>query len=751
MQKYGLFGRAVVILCGVLWIKSSLMAADAPAKKLPTCPPDWKVEIIAEVPTIHSPSVLCCAPDGRLFVGEDRMDMDAVGNKPNDRVLCFHPDGHITVFAEHLYAVFGSQYIDGKVYIHHSPKFSVFTDDNGVGKDRVDLIDVTNPNPWNNGEFNDHIPSNMRLAMDGYLYMSTGDKGIYGAVSNVDGRKAEIKGGGVLRIRPDGRDMEVYSTGTRNHLDISINAEDEIFTYDNTDDGLGWWTRFTHMVDGGFYGYPYDYRPLSSDTAAMTKYHEEKGSKPNRPYTLWRIDEFGGRSPCGATGYNEDALPEEYRGNLFHCEWGKGTLERFVVQRDGGTYKIVKRQLFMQRGGGSDLRPLGVTVQADGMGFYVADWNFGGWRTKAEAGRLIKLTYTGKSQATPKPAWYIPAAEGQNFSATTAELVSGLSHPAQSVRLVAQRRIAERGAEAVGALVALLNDAVAPAQAKWSAIWTLDRIDGGRAGRVAIVAVLKDEKEDVSVRRQAARQLGTRQAKEATAALLAALNDADASLRFRAVTALGRVGDVSAVSALIEKLTEKDFFTHYAIFTALNRIGRANPEAWETIVKGLTSYTPEVRDGVTYAMRETYDPALAKTLLAYVENHANPVDGRAAAISVLGSTRKRAKAWDGRWWGTQPQNGRSPAKELEWAGTADATIAVRTALKDASPIVRLAAVEALQIVPEPTFGESLAQLFQIEKKSLFARRSCERWRRLKRIPPPRLSARCCAIRREMPN
>ena len=33
---------------------------------------------------------------------------------------------------------------------------------------------------------------------------------------------------------------------------VAITSEDEIFTYDNTDDGHGWWTRFTHMVDGGF-------------------------------------------------------------------------------------------------------------------------------------------------------------------------------------------------------------------------------------------------------------------------------------------------------------------------------------------------------------------------------------------------------------------------------------------------------------------------------------------------------------------
>src|SRR5205823_5907112 len=195
-----------------------------------------------------------------------------------------------------------------------------------------------------------------------------------------------------------------------------INAEDEIFTLDNTDDGLGWWTRFTHMVDGGFYGYPYDYRPSRRDAEGMEKFFKlDKGAKPFKPYTLWRAEEYGGGSPTGATGYNEDALPEEYRGNVFHSEWGKKQVERYVVEREGGTYRVVKRQPFLTAGG--ELRPVGIAVQPDGMGFYVCDWNYGGWMQKLDAGRLIKLTYTGPSHAAPKPAWFVPAAEGKSFTA----------------------------------------------------------------------------------------------------------------------------------------------------------------------------------------------------------------------------------------------------------------------------------------------------------------------------------------------
>ncbi|HVR85519.1 MAG TPA: hypothetical protein VMU54_14475, partial [Planctomycetota bacterium] len=305
----------------------------------PKGPPDWKVEVVARYPDIKYPSVLSFAPDGRLFIAEDPMDMEGPVNKPVDRILCMHPDGKVTVFAENLYAVFGLQYLDGKVYVHHTPKFSVFTDDHGVGKDRVDLIDCTNPHPAPG--FNDHIPSNCRIAMDGYLYISTGDKGIYGAVGR-DGKTAEIHGGGLARMRPDGTDLEVYSTGTRNHLDVAVTSEDEMFTYDNTDDGHGWWTRVAHMVDGGYYGYPWDY-------------------KPQQPYVLWMMADYGGGAGTASIIYTEDALPDKYRGNLFVSDWARREVLRLDIARTGATWKIVSTEKFLTAGGG-EFRPLSQAV-----------------------------------------------------------------------------------------------------------------------------------------------------------------------------------------------------------------------------------------------------------------------------------------------------------------------------------------------------------------------------------------------------
>src|SRR4051795_4890932 len=205
-----LVSRSLAVLA--LFAASFAFAAD----ELPIVPKDWKVEVTPPPPQLIHPSVVCCAPDGRVFVAQDPIDMGLPSNSTNDSILCFHPDGHVTMFATNLHAVFGLAYVDGKLFVHHTPDFSVFTDDNGIGKDRKDLF-TTNPDPNLKGTgFNDHIPSNMHLGMDGWFYMTTGDKGIYGAVGK-DGSKVNLQGGGVMRFRPDGTHLEIYATGTRNH------------------------------------------------------------------------------------------------------------------------------------------------------------------------------------------------------------------------------------------------------------------------------------------------------------------------------------------------------------------------------------------------------------------------------------------------------------------------------------------------------------------------------------------------------
>jgi putative heme-binding domain-containing protein len=279
--------------------------------------------------------------------------------------------------------------------------------------------------------------------------------------------------------------------------------------------------------------------------------------------------------------------------------------------------------------------------------------------------------------------------------------------------MVAQRRAAERGQDAVAPLLALLRDQKAPPHARWHAIWTLDAIDGGQAVGTAIVQTLADRNADPSVRRQAARQLGTRRVTAAAPALVTALADGDPSVRFHAATALGRVGDAAVIPAILDALSdERDFFAQYALFTAANRIGRADPKAWPAVVDGFEHASRDVREKTAYAVRETYDAALVEALAKFVADVNEPADARARAVAALAPLYRTPKPWDGKWWHTQPVLSPPPAKEVEWAGTQPVAAALAAGAKDADRAVRLAAIQGVQVAPDPAMGELLANLFR---------------------------------------
>jgi putative heme-binding domain-containing protein len=628
--------------------------------------------VVLQSPRLRHPSVVCCAPDGRTFIAEDPMDISTPrADLEKGRILCLHPDGRVTTFADRLHAAFGMQFIDGKLFVLHNPKFSVFVDGGDTGRDEVALVECTNPNPWAL-DWNDHVPANFRLAMDGYLYVAVGDKGIYGAVGR-DGRRVDLHGGGILRLRPDGTGLEVYCTGVRNILDVALDAEDELFTYDNTDEH-DWMSRLTHMVDGGSYGYPHDF-------------------VPRRPYTLWMMADYGGGAATGALCYTEDALPAEYRGNLFLADFGKRQVLRVAVRRDGATFRVdSKSEMFAEPPG--DFRPVGIAVAPDGLSLYICDWQHADTKEAVAVGRLLKLAYTGESHAEPKPPWYLDAALGRPCGAGVDELIRGLAHSARSVRDVAQRRLAGRGGAAVASLVRLLADAAAPAPARRHALWALDAIDGSAASRAAIVAAASDK--EPSVRRQALRQLGIRRVREAGEMVRGRLCDADAGVRFQASAALGRIGDSAAIPALTEALDEPDAFAKYAAFTGLNRIGRGDPAAWHSIVGGLSHAKPTVRDGIRIALRETYEPALVEALAGFARDPREPAPAKAQALGLLAAVHHGRPAWKGEWWAYHPALTPPPAKTEPWEGTPMVLAALRDGIDAPDPGLRRAGVDGLR-------------------------------------------------------
>ena len=663
-------------------------STDRAISPLPQPVANWRIELIAEAPRVQHPTVVACAPDGRVFVAEDPMDIRlAKADAAGGRILCFYPDGHFTVFADKLYAVFGLQYLDGKVYVLHNPKLSVFDDTNGIGSNRRELIDQTLPEP-SALNWNDHVPANFHLAMDGFFYVASGDKGLHGA-KGTDGSRADLFTGGLFRIRPDGSELEIVSHGVRNILDVALNAEDERFTYDNTDEH-DWMGRFTHMVDAGFYGYPHDFIP-------------------QRPYTLWMMDDYGAGAACGISAYTEDALPPEYQGNIFLSDFGKRQILRVRIERSGASFRTLSKEDIFPNPP-ADFRPVGITPGSDGKSLYICDWQHRDEKADVSVGRLLKLTWTGPDASTPKPSWYIPAATGSKFHATDSELGRGLSHPSREVRLTAQRRLTER--RATTEVTAILRNTSASALARSHALWAIDAIEGNRSDSAEIIAAAADQ--NPIVRRQVLRQLGTRRVTNAALAIIERLGDSDTSVRFQAATALGRLGDPKNVSAVRSALAGSDLFLRYALFTALNRIGTNAPKAWPEIVLGLESSNSRVREDTYFALRETYDRTLLAALIALFLDANKPSTARQSALELIAALHHQKPAWKGQWWAYHPALQQPAAKSEVWSGTDLILATLRAGLHESDLRLRRDCINGLATALDTNSAPSLLEIFPRE-------------------------------------
>jgi putative heme-binding domain-containing protein len=667
------------VLAMLFAIALPLWGADP---SLPDCPPDWKIEVVLSAPEIRHPSVVCTSPDGRAFVAEDPMDISAPADRALGRILAIHPDGRVTVFAERLFAVFGMKYLEGSLYVLHNPKYTRFRDGGDRGEDRVDLIETTNPEPWAH-DWNDHVPSNFQLAMDGYFYVSVGDKGLWGAVGQ-DGSKVAMRGGGILRMRPNATDLEIWCRGTRNTLDVAIDSEDELFTYDNTDEH-DWMGRFTHMLENGFYGYPWDFRP-------------------RRPYTLWPLADFGAGAATGVFAYEDDLLPEPWRGSIFLADFGKKSIARVRVEREGATFRLASREDFIiARGTDASFRPVGIAPSQTEPVIWICDWQHPDTKADVVTGRLLRARFVGKHTPRARPDGWLQAALGRGTDASGAELVEALSHPSRDVRLAAQRALARRGEASRTRLVELVTKTTLAAEnaspvetlAASHALWALDAIGVSSTDRAAIRAAA-----DVgppSLRRQALRAIGTRRDVTAIGVLMPSLRDPDASIRCHAATALGRMGSLLAIDPLIEALDETDLFARHATFQALHRIGETAPSAWPMVARGLASERSAVRDGTLHALRAAYDPAVVAALAEYVQSERHDESTRAGATSLLAELHLADPPWNGKWWDApyHPALSPRPPRTNVWEGTASAIAALRDTLDDRSLIVRRAGLEAI--------------------------------------------------------
>ncbi len=496
-----------------------------------TVPSDLETKMFTDSGVTPCPAVIAASPYGDVYVGVDKqgslgkkidhgyimklVDSDQDGRADQNTLFAKmdNPRGIISI-GERLIVLHCTNR-DGKI---DTQQLSVYVDaDNDGSADGPAQPLVTNiGNPkYLQDRGTDHSTNNIRLGIDGWIYISVGDFGFVGA-EGTDGTKLSMHGGGVVRVRPDGSEMETFIHGTRNVYDVAIDPFMNVFSRENTNDGVGWWVRFSHYIQSGQYGYPSLYSNFPEDM-------------------LPALGEYGSGSGAGNLYFEEPGWPEKYNKTNMMTDWGRSRIYIHRVEKDGASFTDQPED-FISTSQVSD-------IDVDGSGrMYISAWDGAGYKGNPDKGFV--------SIVTPKGWKYKEFPDLKKINAKA--LVSMLKTPSSTARIYAQQEILRRNDTAyLTHIEAVAADTSVSAEGRVAAIYTFAQLAGADSQKTLIKL-----SSDVVLKEHCIRAMADRLkfAKSADVNLLkAALNDEAPRVQVAAAIALGRMGDASIAPLLIAK------------------------------------------------------------------------------------------------------------------------------------------------------------------------------------------------------
>lgn len=379
-------------------------------------PEGFEATLFAAPPAVNYPTFVAAAPDGTVYVSVDKNG--SLDRQPHRgsvvRLRDIDGDGRADeskLFVADVDSPRGLVWDHDRLYLMHPPHLSAFIDKDGDGISDEQKILVKNIAFGFKDRPADHTSNGVTLGIDGWLYLAIGDFGFMEA-EGTDGHKLQLRGGGVVRVRPDGTGLELYSNGTRNILEVAMDPLLNGFTRDNTNDGGGWDIRLHHFTGLEDHGYPRLYMNFNDEI-------------------IQPLADYGGGSGCGALFLDEPGFPKGFSPALYTADWGRSAVYRHQLAPHGATFKPDQTQFL----GLNRVTDLDVDANSN---IYVASWKGATFNYAGEdVGYLVRVRPKGlKTEPLP------------DFNkASNAELVALLKSPSHRRRLESQRTLLRRGIE----------------------------------------------------------------------------------------------------------------------------------------------------------------------------------------------------------------------------------------------------------------------------------------------------------------
>jgi putative membrane-bound dehydrogenase-like protein len=632
-------------------------------------PPGFTIELVAGPPLVERPIVASFDDLGRLYVAESSGSNDPVkkqlAERPHRIVRLDDADGdgefdRRVVFADRMMFPEGVQCLDGSVYVSAPPSIWKLTDTNGDGV-------ADERSEWFQGKTLTGCANDLHgpyLGPDGWLYWC---KGAFAEQTHiVRGREWKTRAAHVFRCRLDGSGFEpVMTGGMDNPVDVVFTPEGDRILSATYYVGRGRRDGIAHVIYGGVYG----------------KEHDVLDGHPRTGELMPVMSLMSPVAPCGLERYDSNVFGNEYRGNLFACQFNMRRVSRHVLRPQDSTF--VSEDSDFVSSDNVDFHPTDVLMDADGS---LLVFDTGGWyklccptsqlwkpdvlggiyRVRREGaktasdprGRQIEW-----GRASPQLLWDLhaddrPAVrqragrefvrrrdsdEVRRFVSSWVKRGGNLVEPSPSGRGQGEGTVLSGTAPSPQSSPGggSRTDARTAALARAWTLGQLDSADGASAIRQLLGHV------DESVRHAALSMISLQRDTAAYSQVAKLLANDTPAIRRVAAEALGRMGKREAVPALLDAAGgENDRILQHSIIYAL--IELADPSATRS---GLASEEPRTRAAALMALDQMEGGGIEAKQVIPLLNSSNPTLRDTARWLV-----SRHTEWGGdlsHWFGEQ--------------------------------------------------------------------------------------------------
>jgi glucose/arabinose dehydrogenase len=378
LQSLPLF---VVVIALFLMLVATVVpkasADDLPISKL-KLPPGFKISTYAT--NVRGARSMVLSPKGTLFVGtREEGALYAIPDENNDK----KGDSVITI-GRGMFHPNGVEFKDGSLYVAEINRVL-----------RYDGIEAKLNKPPQPVVVNSSLPNKthhgqkyIRFSPDGWLYVPVG-----APCNNCE--SSDERFASILRMKPDGSNLEVYAKGVRNTVGMDFHpTTKELWFTDNGRDYLGD-DRPPEELNcapkkGMHFGFPYCHGGTISDPEFGRKH-------PCSEFTPPELNMPAHTAALGMRFYTGKMFPPEYNNVAlicFHGSWNRSVPDGYRVDavyfKNG---KPIKREPFIYgwlQSSGVWGRPVDVLIMPDGSVLVSDD----------HSGTIYRVTYEGSAKAS---------------------------------------------------------------------------------------------------------------------------------------------------------------------------------------------------------------------------------------------------------------------------------------------------------------------------------------------------------------